>query len=177
MGRRISLYAAALLAIFAIAIFAVVRCSNDNNTVTNPGPVPQPTMTPRPGAPTATPMPGNPTPTMTPMPGNPTPTPQPQGGAATVDVGVNGAFNFVDRTSGTSTTTIHAGNSVHWVWQSGFHSTTSGTCNGGCTPDGQWDSGVGSGMTFDHTFPMQGTFPYFCTVHGSIMQGTVVVQP
>jgi plastocyanin len=32
-------------------------------------------------------------------------------------------------------------------------------------------------MTFDRTFPTAGTFPYFCTVHGSMMTGTIVVQP
>src|SRR5215468_12408181 len=111
MGRRLSLYAAALLAILAVAY-----CSDKNNTVTNPGPLPAPTMTPRPGAPTATPMPGNPTPTMTPPPGNPTPTPQPPPQMATVNVGVNGGNNFVDVASGTSTTTIRVGNTVHWVW-------------------------------------------------------------
>ncbi len=167
MGRKISLYAAALLAILAGA-----RCSDD--TVTNPGPVPQATATPMPGNPTVTPMPGNPTPT--PMPGNPTPTPQPQV-SATVDVGANGGNTFVDRTSGSSTTTIRAGNTVHWIWQSGTHSVTSGSCTAGCTPDGQFDSGVGSGMTFDRTFPTPGAFPYFCTVHGAMMQGTIVVQP
>jgi plastocyanin len=171
MGRKVFLPAAVVLAILAGA-----RCNGD--TVTNPGPVPNPTATPQPGVPTATPMPGNPTPTPTPPPGNPTPTatPQPQA-SATVDVGANGGNTFVDRTSGSSTTTIRAGNVVHWIWQSGFHSTTSGTCSGACTPDGQWDSGVGSGMTFDRTFQSPGTFPYFCTAHGSMMTGTIVVQP
>ena len=160
MGRKVFLSAAVVLAILAGA-----RCNDD--TVTNPAPVPNPTATPRPGVPTATPMPGNPTPTAT---------PQAQV-SGTVDVGANGGNTFVDRTSGNSTTTIRAGNVVHWIWQSGFHSTTSGTCSGGCTPDGQWDSGVGSGMTFDRTFPSAGTVPYFCQVHGAMMQGTIVVQP
>ena len=83
----------------------------------------------------------------------------------------------MDSQSGNSTTTIKAGSTVHWVWQSGFHSTTSGSCNGGCTPSGLWDSGVGSGMTFDHTFPTAGTFTYFCESHQAMMQGTVIVQP
>ena len=169
MGRKVFLYAAAMLAILAGA-----RCNDD--TVTNPGPVPQATATPQPGVPTPTPAPSNPTPTMTPTPGNPTPTPQPQV-SAIVDVGANGGNTFVDRTSGSSTTTIRAGNVVHWIWQSGTHSTTSGSCSGGCAPDGQWDSGVGAGMTFDRTFQSPGTFPYFCTVHGSMMTGTIVVQP
>jgi len=170
MGRKLFLSAAV-----ALAILAGSRCND--NTVTNPGPVPAPTSTPRPGGPTATPVPGNPTPTMTPPPGNPTPTPVPQPATATVFVGANGGNVFMDQQSGNSTTTIRVGSTVHWVWQSGFHSTTSGTCSGGCTPDGGWDSGVGSGMTFDHTFSTAGTFPYFCLSHQAMMQGTVVVQP
>src|SRR6476660_9102319 len=108
MGRKVLLSAAVVLGILAGA-----RC-NDSNTVTNPGPIPQATATPRPGAPTATPIPGNPTPTMTPPPGNPTPTATPQAQVSgTVDVGANGGNTFVDRTSGNSTTTIRAGNVVH----------------------------------------------------------------
>ena len=54
------------------------------------------------------------------------------------------------------------GDTVHWVWQSNFHSTTS--VKGSAE---QWDSGVlNSGSTFDHTFTHAGTFVYYCTVHG-----------
>ncbi|MGE5414645.1 MAG: plastocyanin/azurin family copper-binding protein [Syntrophomonadaceae bacterium] len=31
-------------------------------------------------------------------------------------------------------------------------------------------------MTFSHTFSQAGQFPYFCTVHQSMMQGMVIVQ-
>ncbi len=116
------------------------------------------------------------TPTITPPAPTPTPTPGPSA-AHTVNIGQGGGTNFFDPASGTSTTTIKAGTTVHWVWVSGFHSTVSGTCSGGCTPDGKWASAAGSGMTFDHTFPSAGTFPYFCSVHGQIMQGTVIVNP
>lgn len=116
-------------------------------------------------------------PSATPTPSVPTPTPsvfhdvyvgQAAGGAR--------ANVFVDSGSGTATTTIHAGETVRWVWLSGTHSTTSGACPLGCVADGLWDSGVVSGTTFQHTFPSAGTFPYFCLVHGAMMQGTVVVQ-
>jgi Copper binding proteins, plastocyanin/azurin family len=160
-----------LLAGVALAILAGARCNDDDDTIA--GPVPQPTATPAPpGAPTPTPQP-----TATPAPpGAPTPTPTPVGNPV-VDVGLNGGNTFVDRQSGTSTTTIRAGNTVHWIWVSGVHSTTSGSCpSGACQPDGLWDSGAGTGMTFDRTFLQPGTFPYYCTVHGSMMQGTVVVQ-
>jgi plastocyanin len=40
-----------------------------------------------------------------------------------------------------------------------------------------WNHGPGTGLTFDFTFNQAGTFPYFCSNHGSIMTGTVVVNP
>jgi hypothetical protein len=78
------------------------------------------------------------------------------------------------------TQTIKVGDTVHWVWDTDNHSTTSGTCSGGgsCTPDGKWDSAVhNTGFTFDHTFNKAGTFPYFCEIHGpSGMTGTIIVK-
>lgn len=145
---------AGALAVTAAA--ALVSCHNSDNMVT--GPVPNPVGTPVPGA---------------------TPTPMPTNQPATVDVGQGGGIVFVDQQSGNGTTTIRAGSTVTWVWVSGTHSTTSGTCpmNGGlCNPDGLWDSGIGSNMMFSHTFMTPGTFHYFCRVHESMMQGIVVVQ-
>ena len=157
IGAGVLVFAAALLA---------AGCHNDNNMLTNP---PLRTSTPLPGGPTSTPVPGAPT---------MTPTPSGGGGGQTemVQVGTGGGMVFVDQHSGNSTSTIHVGDTVQWVWVNGFHSTTSGTCAGTCTPDGTWNSGSGSGMTFSHTFTQAGTFPYFCLVHQSLMQGTVVVQ-
>ena len=93
---------------------------------------------------------------------------------------------FTDNSSGTSTTTIHEGDTVHWHWSNSNHSTTSGHCaySGGaygtydCTPDGTWDSAVqASGFDFSHTFSTAGSFAYYCQVHGTMgMTGTVVVQ-
>jgi plastocyanin len=112
------------------------------------------------------------TPTRTPTPPAPTPTPTPPGGQTrTVNVGVGGARNFVDTASLTSTTTISVGMTVKWTWMTGFHSTTS-------TTPGIWDSGEFSAPhTFSRTFSQAGNFPYFCTVHGQIMSGTVIVNP
>ena len=146
-----------------LAVVVAARCHDDNNMIVNP----VPTSTPAPGGPTSTPVPGAPTPTRTPVPTQ----------MATVQVGAGGGNVFMDQQSGSSTTTIHVGDTVQWVWVSGFHSTTSGSCSGGgCLPDGKWDSGVGSGMTFSHTFTQAGTYPYFCSAHLAMMQGTVVVQ-
>jgi hypothetical protein len=123
---------------------------------------------------TATPTPPGltPTPTSTP-PGGPTPTPGP---TILVSVTSQGGTQFIDSISGTSTSMIPVGFTILWVWDSGTHSTTSGPCPP-CSGDGLWDSGQGSDMTFSYTFTQPGTYPYFCTVHGSSMTGTVVVSP
>jgi PKD repeat protein len=96
----------------------------------------------------------------------------------TVEVGQGGQLRFFDDVSHTSTTTINVGDTVMWTWDSGFHSTTSGACGNNCLPDGNWDSGENSGPhSFTHVFNQAGSFPYHCSVHGSAMQGTVIVQP
>jgi plastocyanin len=129
-----------------------------------------------------------PTPTATPTPiGAPTPTPtQSAGTVRIVNVGVNGATAFTDTVSLNSFTTIHVGDSVRWVFQRDIHSTTSGVCttgggyydNGSCTPDGTWDSGdLSSGQTFTKQFLTPGSYKYFCSVHLSMMTGTVQVDP
>jgi plastocyanin len=144
-----------------------IGCNNDNNNITGPNP----TLT-------AT-VPGASTPTRTPTPptaATPTPTPPTQSGNRIVDVGPNGGNTFVDQVSGNSNTVVPAGTTVEWRWVSGSHSVTSGSCSVSCSPDGQFDSGIGAGMTFTHLFPSAGTFPYFCQVHGAMMSGTVTVQ-
>jgi plastocyanin len=151
-----------IVAVFAVAVLAAGACNDD--TIVGPDPTATPTP---PAGTTATPTP--------PVGTTPTPTP-PASATRIVDVGPGGAMTFVDRVSGNSTTTIAVGDTVNWIWQTGIHSTTSGTCTVGCTPDGTWDSGSGSGLNFSHTFTQAGTFPYFCIVHGAMMQGTVVVQ-
>ena len=81
----------------------------------------------------------------------------------------------MDSRSGSSTTTIKAGDTVRCNFVDTIsHSTTSGTC---CTGNGLWDSGVQASGSFSHQFAQPGTFPYFCMVHGSMMTGTVVVNP
>src|SRR5262245_50964740 len=75
--------------------------------------------------------------------------------AVTVHV-VNFAFNPTNPT-------IHVNDTIHWVFDTSNHSTTSvkGIAE-------SWDSGIlNAGATFDHTFTHAGTFAYYCTVHGS----------
>jgi plastocyanin len=91
-------------------------------------------------------------------------------------------MNFWDTVQNGFVTTIQQGQTVEWDWVTGtgFHSTTSGPCiPAPCTPDFTWDSGVHSDPnSYTHTFNLQGTFNYYCQVHGSVMQGVVnVVGP
>jgi plastocyanin len=100
-------------------------------------------------------------------------------------------YMFTDTASGTSTTTINAGDSVTWNWPADQHSTTSGTCSGGgytggygggssgstCTADGNWDSSLNTAPhAFTQAFPVAGTFHYFCRVHLTAMTGVVIVN-
>ena len=136
------------LALTAFALF--LSCHSDHSAPTQPVVNPSPT------------------------PGGAAPTPTPSAAAHVVNVGASGANAFVDSQSAGTTTTIKAGQTVQWVWMGGPHSSTSGNC---CSPDGSWDSGVMSSGTFSRTFPSAGSFPYFCTVHGTMMTGMVMVTP
>ena len=70
--------------------------------------------------------------------------------------------------------TIRPGDTVEWIWQSGFHTVTSGS-NG--VSDGLFSSGGHpEPFTFSFTFPNAGTFPYFCVPHLAMgMVGEVIV--
>jgi plastocyanin len=89
----------------------------------------------------------------------------------------------VDQSSGTSTTTITVGQAVLWAWVSGVHDVDSGTCSGSCTQgpvNGEnFESPdlTGAGQTFQYTFANVGTVTYFCSFHGSAMQGQIIVNP
>ena len=99
--------------------------------------------------------------------------------AATVSllgpVGAHAADGSVTVASGfysPSQVTVGVGDSVTWTWNSDNHSVT--FINGD-------DTGVrDSGATFTPApFPSEGTYVYYCTVHGSPsggMRGTVVVR-
>ena len=57
--------------------------------------------------------------------------------------------------------TINLGDTIHWQWDSGFHSVTSvaGSVEA-------YNSGDLFGGTFDHTFTHTGVFTYYCDLHG-----------
>ena len=141
----------------------------DNNTTDPIFVIGAEDLPPQPITPVATVTPGSPT--HTPPAPTPTRTPtSPSGGTRIVEVGPNGSLTFEDTVSGNSTSTITVGMSVRWNWITGFHSTTSST-------PGLWDSGEhNTPFNFTHTFNSAGTFDYFCTVHGTFMSGTVIVN-
>src|SRR4029077_7728142 len=86
-----------------------------------------------------------------------------------VTVGPNGNLVFDP-----ASVTIQTGDQVKWTWDSGGHSTKSGSPG---MPTGIWDSGIhNAGATFTRTFNSTGTFPYYCTPHSCCgMVGTVMV--
>src|SRR5262249_45629029 len=144
-------------------------CHSDDTAPTQPAPAPPPAVT-QPGSPTPTRPATTPPPTVAPTP----PPTAPPGGATRI-VNAGPGLLFMDSQSGTSATTIKAGDTVQWNFVDSMpHSTTSGNC---CTSNGIWDSGIKSSGIFSHKFSSAGTFPYFCTVHGALMTGTVTVNP
>src|SRR5690242_10672343 len=69
-----------------------------------------------------------------------------------------------------ATVTVAAGGAVQWTnMQAGVqHAVTA--------DDGSFDSGrLGTGQSFSMTVTKAGSFTYHCTVHPSLMMGTVVV--
>ena len=63
-----------------------------------------------------------------------------------------------------ATVTIELGDKIQWVWDSSYHSTTSGTPD---HPSGMWNSGLHqTGYTFTYEFNSLGSFPYYCSSHG-----------
>src|SRR2546421_10402507 len=91
-----------------------------------------------------------------------------QAATKNVHVGKNGGFNFV-----AANVTINQGDAVHWIWDTGFHSVTSGSPG---SPDSQFGSiNQSAPATFDHTFSAPGVYHYYCSVHGAAMVGSVRV--
>ena len=134
-----------------------------------------------------------PTPTATPTLPGPTPTPTPtvtppSGATRIVNVGPGGAHAFVDAVSGNSTTTIHVGDTVQWVFKDtqSMHSATSGTCqvsdpyygDVNCNADGVFDTGLmAAGQAYSKTFTSPGSYKYYCQVHGYVMTGLLTISP
>ena len=87
--------------------------------------------------------------------------------------GVTTNVSVVDFTYVPDTVTINAGDTVNWVWNGAFHSSTSDT-----TPNPLWDSQVHSTpFSFSYAFTNSGVYTYHCTVHVAThnMRGSVSV--
>jgi plastocyanin len=71
--------------------------------------------------------------------------------------------------------TVSSGSKVTWTNNDSMaHTVTSGSPG---NQTGLFDSGtINAGATFTHTFSSAGTYPYFCTIHGSAMVGAIVVK-
>lgn len=93
--------------------------------------------------------------------------------AAQKDVSIAGfAFN-------PKATKVKLGDQVKWTNMDGVNhtSTSDGVSDGsGFTGIGLWASGpLPHNSTFTFTFSFAGTFPYHCSIHPTLMQGTVKV--
>lgn len=106
--------------------------------------------------------------------------------AKTVSVGVLavpcplGLSVFLDRESGSCITTVHAGDTVHWVPVPGSPDTVTSTGEnrlvGPCGTEDTFNSGpLPPAGSFDHTFNNPGTCAYFGMIHGAV--GEVIVLP
>jgi plastocyanin len=74
-----------------------------------------------------------------------------------------------------SSMTVTHGTTVTWMNKDGItHTVTSGTPG---HPDGRFGSGnMAPGASFQFTFATAGTYPYYCSIHGAAMTGTIIVQ-
>jgi plastocyanin len=80
-----------------------------------------------------------------------------------------------------ATVTVKLGDTIHWTntTPTTSHTSTSDTTN----PDGSagvhwWSSGtILHGATFDFLFTAAGAFTYHCTIHPTLMKGTISVAP
>ncbi|MGI8951582.1 MAG: plastocyanin/azurin family copper-binding protein [Chitinophagaceae bacterium] len=65
------------------------------------------------------------------------------------------------------------GDTIKWVWKSGFHTTTSTKVpRNAATWDAQMNS---SSKKFLYTITKKGTYNYQCNIHPTVMMGTIVV--
>ncbi|HEX9217215.1 MAG TPA: plastocyanin/azurin family copper-binding protein [Gemmatimonadales bacterium] len=100
------------------------------------------------------------------------------GPVGSVTVGNDGRIVFISGHNGTANPaadTVAAGSTVTWTWtnnQSVSHSVQSQ----GSTAFASSPIMSGSGQTYAVTFTTPGTYQYDCAVHGTAMNGTIVVR-
>jgi plastocyanin len=76
---------------------------------------------------------------------------------------------------------VLSGDTVKWSYTTGasVHTTTCDGTNGTTFPSGAsaWDSGIMlPGDTYKQALTVAGTYSYICTVHGTMMMGTIIVK-
>lgn len=72
-----------------------------------------------------------------------------------------------------STVNAAVGDTIHWVWVSGFHTTTSTSVPAGAAT---WNANLqGAGQTFDYVPTVAGTYNYWCAIHTTAMEGVLNV--
>lgn len=74
--------------------------------------------------------------------------------------------------------TIQVGDTVKWVWSSGFHTVTNGTGAADPSVGTLFDASLNSGFPqFEFVFTEVGAVPFFCRPHEGVgMKGTVLVE-
>ncbi len=115
-----------------------------------------------------------PTPTPTTPPG-PTPRPTTPPGATIHTVSMQSPNVFVPKNI-----TIKPGDTVRWV-NNDFLTHDVRADGGSFSSAGQYPQFIPAGATYQHTFTNEGSFPYYCILHGTPggigMSGTVTVSP
>lgn len=72
-----------------------------------------------------------------------------------------------------STFSIESGDTIRWIWVSGTHTTTSTSVPAGATA---WDHPMTSANPeFDLKLTVVGTYNYHCSIHPTLMSGTITV--
>ncbi len=72
-------------------------------------------------------------------------------------------------------TTASVGDTMRWVWVSGFHTTTSTIIPIGAAP---WDSPItSSNQVFEYKLTVGGTYNYKCSIHASMLGSITVTVP
>ena len=95
--------------------------------------------------------------------------------AATLQ-GISIGDTFFSSSNGTGDISIKVGDTVTWTNQGNLaHTATSGSESS--SPGAVFDSGnLSPGQTFSFRFVDEGSFPYFCRIHGSsVMKGVITV--
>ena len=87
---------------------------------------------------------------------------------AATGIGMTASVSVLDNFFDPTSSTILAGGTVTWTWGGGVDHNV--TFSAGSS------SGTRTAGTFARTFADAGSFGYQCTIHGSSMSGTIVVE-